>query len=175
MEKEVEILLEEYRQLKVEQIRRIGFRDNLIYVTLTAVGAIVAFVISNKADYVVLLVIPWVCLILGWTYLVNDEKISSIGKYINEKLATKISENIKILEKTDLFNWESFHKTNKGRKRRKLVQLFIDLFTFVGPGVGAIIGFSTLSAYTISSPFVLVVIESLLLMYLFYEIIEHAR
>ncbi len=32
------IYLEEYSKLKDEQISRIGFRDNLIYVNLTAVG-----------------------------------------------------------------------------------------------------------------------------------------
>ncbi|WP_187329296.1 hypothetical protein [Halomicronema hongdechloris] len=32
---------------------------------------------SDPTHYYALLVIPWVCLILGWTYVVNDEKISS--------------------------------------------------------------------------------------------------
>ena len=40
---ELDIHLLEYEKCKAEQMARIAFRDNLVYVTLAAYGAIVAF------------------------------------------------------------------------------------------------------------------------------------
>jgi hypothetical protein len=87
-----QVYLQEYEKLKSEQTQRIGFRDNLIYVTLGVFGTVITFAVSSKANYYALLIVPWVCLILGWTYLVNDEKISAIGKYIRLTLAERIKE-----------------------------------------------------------------------------------
>lgn len=57
--------------LKEEQKSRIGFRDNLIYVNLVAVGGILSFALSQLENKHGLLIVPVVCLILGWTYLGN--------------------------------------------------------------------------------------------------------
>lgn len=88
------VYLQEYSQLKSEQTARIGFRDNLLYVTLAAQGAIFAFTLTNDSNtaitYYPLLVIPIVSLILGWAYLVNDDKISEIGRYMRTELNQKI-------------------------------------------------------------------------------------
>jgi hypothetical protein len=62
----LEIFLKEYDKLKSEQAQR-GFRDNPLYVTLGLFGTIVSFAVSNPTNYHALLVVPWVCLILGWT------------------------------------------------------------------------------------------------------------
>ncbi|NJK28616.1 MAG: hypothetical protein HC925_09725 [Coleofasciculaceae cyanobacterium SM2_3_26] len=70
----LQIYLQEYTSLKAEQTQRIGFRDNLLYVTLGAFGGILSFAVSNPANYFALLVLPWICLILGWTYLVMMKK-----------------------------------------------------------------------------------------------------
>jgi hypothetical protein len=59
-----ELLLKEYETVKAEQAARIGFRDNLLYVTLTLFGGILAYVISEKV-FLALLILPWVCLIMG--------------------------------------------------------------------------------------------------------------
>lgn len=75
----LDIHLREFDKLKSEQIARIGFRDNLIYVTIVAVGGILSFALTSLANYNALLLVPWATLILGWTYLVNDEKIPPSG------------------------------------------------------------------------------------------------
>jgi hypothetical protein len=95
MDREVEnrlvnVYLHEYNKLKDEQIQRIGFRDNMIYVNLVAVGGAAAFSVSDVARLHVLLVIPWICFVLGWTYLVNDEKISAIGRYVRLTLVDSL-------------------------------------------------------------------------------------
>jgi hypothetical protein len=91
-----EFLGVEYDKLKSEQAQRIGFRDNMLFVHLAAVGSVASWVLTNldKPNVVyALLVIPWICLILGWTYTVNDHAVSRIGKYIRlvvDKRASKI-------------------------------------------------------------------------------------
>ena len=81
----------EYDRLKEEQIRRIGFRDNLIYVTVTAMAAIFGFAIQDPDRVYLLLAVCPVTLVLGWTYLANDQKISAIGNYIRHQLRPQIS------------------------------------------------------------------------------------
>lgn len=134
----LEILLAEYNCLKSEQAQRIGFRDNLLYVTLGVFGAVVSFAVSDPSHYYALLVIPWVCLILGWTYVVNDEKISAIGRYIRYELVDKIKEHTEYDDLETLFGWEIAHRDDKHRKRRKIQQLIVDEITFVASGLIAL-------------------------------------
>ena len=135
------ILLAEYNCLKAEQTQRIGFRDNLLYVTLGVFGAIVSFAVSDSSHYPALLVVPWVCLILGWTYVVNDEKISAIGRYIRYKLVDKVKEHTSYTDLETLLGWEIAHRNDKHRKRRKIQQLIVDEITFVFSGLIALSAF----------------------------------
>ncbi len=122
----------EYTKLKDEQIKRIGFRDNLLYVNLLLASGIFSFVFSDFQyapwKFNGLLLAGWVVLILGWTYVVNDEKISAIGRYIRGKLLTILGEEIP----EGVLGWEIEHRSDKRRKRRKIEQLVIDEFSFVG-------------------------------------------
>ncbi len=131
------IYLHEYDKLKDEQIQRIGFRDNMIYVNLVAVGGVAAFAVSDVTHLHVLLIIPWVCLVLGWTYLVNDEKISAIGRYIRLVLVESLRVKLDVSE-SQLLGWEIAHRDDKHRKQRKLFQLFIDEITFCLSGIAAV-------------------------------------
>jgi hypothetical protein len=51
----LEVYLQEYEKLKDEQTQRIGFRDNLLYVTLGVFGAVISFAVSSKSNYYALL------------------------------------------------------------------------------------------------------------------------
>ncbi|MBW4475328.1 MAG: hypothetical protein KME54_00285 [Tolypothrix brevis GSE-NOS-MK-07-07A] len=137
----LEIYLKEYSKLKAEQAQRIGFRDNMLYVTLGLFGGILSFVLSDKVNYYALLVIPWICLILGWTYLVNDEKISAIGRYIRLTLTEKVKEQTNCSDIESIFGWEIAHRSDKFRSRRKIEQLIIDEITFVLSGIAALVSF----------------------------------
>lgn len=137
----LEIFFKEYDKLKSEQAQRIGFRDNLLYVTLALFSTVIPFALSNPTNYYALLVIPWVCLILGWTYIVNDQKISAIGHYIRYKLVDKIKEQTGYSDLETLFGWEIAHRNDPRRKRRKIQQLMIDEITFVVSGLVALVAF----------------------------------
>ncbi len=163
----IEIALHEYDKLKLEQIRRIGFRDNLLYVCFGVYGALFFYAISGDTNHpnhhhYALLVQPWVCLVLGWTYLVNDEKISAIGQYIRLTLSEKISAR----SGEEVFGWETEHRDDWLRVPRKYSQLFIDEMTFCGSGWLALMGFWLLELKTPLLAMIFTVIEAVLLLVL---------
>ncbi|MGW5395567.1 hypothetical protein [Streptomyces sp. NPDC003952] len=125
---ESKILLAEYDRLKEEQKTRIGFRDNLLYFTLAAATAVVA-ITAQSGQYRLLLSIPAICLILGWTYLVNDEKISAIGRYVRDRLGPRLGELASA--HGAVFGWEVYHRNVAGRTMRKRLQTAVDLFTYL--------------------------------------------
>ncbi|MEU4794956.1 hypothetical protein [Streptomyces sp. NPDC023327] len=125
---ESKILLAEYDRLKEEQKTRIGFRDNLLYFTLAAATAIVAITAQSGRSRL-LLSVPAICLILGWTYLVNDEKISVIGHYVRDRLGPRLGELTSA--QGALFEWEVYHRSVAGRAVRKRLQTAVDLFTYL--------------------------------------------
>jgi hypothetical protein len=135
----------EYEQIKSEQRSRIGFRDNLLYATLASMGAVIAAVMRRDGQTELLLLLPPVSVLLGWTYLVNDEKISAIGRYIRDELAPKLlvltEERGEGDERIRPFGWEAAHRSDRGRVPRKYLQLAVDLLTFCGAPVAAVVVF----------------------------------
>ena len=170
----LEIFLKEYDKLKSEQAQRIGFRDNLLYVTLALFGTVGSFALSNPSNYYALLLIPWISLILGWTYVVNDEKISAIGRYIRHKLTDKIKEETGYDDIETLFGWEIAHRNDEHRKRRKVEQLIVDEITFVFSGVIALLAFWFLVSQPPLAVIILSGLELLLLIVLGIEIFIYA-
>lgn len=170
----LEVYLHEYEKLKSEQAQRIGFRDNMLYVTLGVFGGILSFALTGKNNYYALLVIPWVCLILGWAYLVNDEKISAIGRYIRYTLVDKVQELTGNTDIESIFGWEIAHRNDKRRLRRKIEQLIVDEITFVLSGVVALIAFWFLVSKPPLPINILCVIELVLLLILGVEIFIYA-
>lgn len=146
----------------------------MLYVTLGVFGAVVSFAVANKANYYALLVIPWVSLILGWNYLVNDEKISAIGKYIRLTLTEKIKQQTGHAEIESIFGWETAHRSDERRNRRKIEQLIIDEITFVLSGVIALVAFWLLVSNAPVAMNILGVIELILLLILGVEIFIYA-
>ena len=177
----LEIYLQEYDKLKNEQIQRVGFRDNLLYVTLALFGTVLAFALGDKANPYGLVVLPWVSLVLGWTYLVNDQKITAIGKYIRYTLVEKIGELTGEADKgvgavESILGWEIVHRNDQRRQRRKIEQLMIDEITFVLSGVVALVAFGILMSGKTIHPAALVLggIELTLLAILGREIFIYA-
>lgn len=146
---EKDIILEEYKVLKLEQLERIKIRDNLIYISLGVFGAIFSYAmysgITNMGDRsLVLLLLPTVSLVLSWVYINNDEKVSHIGKYIRKELTPKIKE---LLDTDDsiIFGWETYHRSDYKRVTRKAMQVTIDIIAFAMPAVVSIYAYYTLN------------------------------
>ncbi|WP_318394946.1 hypothetical protein [Plantactinospora sp. KLBMP9567] len=130
------LLAQEYDRLKEEQNHRISTRDNLMYATLVSIaGVVVGTYQAGSVD--LLLLLPPVCVVLGWTYLVNDEKVSAIGRYIRTDLGPRLGALVGAGQ--PVFRWEGSHRSDRRRRSRKMFQLVIDLTTFCLPGMIAVI------------------------------------
>ena len=151
----------EYDKLKAEQLQRITFRDVQIpFSIFLGIAPIlsVAFAKDNVFGFNLLLVVPVICITLGWSYVANDEKISTIGDYVREELKSRVSDamkqensdgsasNIELSEELSslIFGWEGFHKGDKFKSERKVTQFIVNLLTFVLPGIIALLIFLAL-------------------------------
>lgn len=135
-----QLLLAEYQSVKDEQKARIGFRDNLLYVTLAVVAAVIAAAAQAKQASM-LLALPPVCVVLGWTYLVNDEKISAIGAYVRGELAPRLAALAEPGGGFQAFGWETAHRGDARRRSRKAVQTVVDLTAFCAVPLAALVVF----------------------------------
>lgn len=169
----LDVYLNEFDKLKAEQIHRIGFRDNMIYVTLVSVGGVMSFATSETSHLVALLIIPWICCVLGWMYLVNDEKISALGRYIRRQLEHKIREQINMPEVV-IFEWEVAHRSDKRRVQRKIMQLLVDQITFCASGIISICAFWVMSPVKTTASITVSFIELVVLLILCYQIFIYA-
>ncbi|AUY50279.1 hypothetical protein [Streptomyces sp. CB01881] len=135
----VQVLLAEYTSIKDEQKQRIGFRDNLIYATLASLAAVLAATLQSGGHPERLLLLPPVTFLLGWTYLINDHKISSIGRYIRGDLAPRLAAVLP--GDTTVFGWEASHLRDERRTSRKYLQLASNLLVFCLSSATAIVLF----------------------------------
>ncbi|MFK3980054.1 hypothetical protein ACI2K4_06685 [Micromonospora sp. NPDC050397] len=131
------LLVAEYERLKEEQNTRIGFRDNLLYASLGSMAAVIAAVLQSPGRPYLLLLLPPVSVVLGWTYLVNDEKVSAISRYIREELIPSLLAMTR--SEVPVFGWEFAHRADVRRRSRKLLQLAVDLATFCASPLAAIV------------------------------------
>src|SRR3954465_5476232 len=132
-----QVLMAEYERLKEEQKVRIGFRDSLIYATLASMAAVITAALAPGAPATLLLLLPPVTTLLGWTYLVNDEKVSAIGRYIRDDLGPRLAAEVE----AEVFGWEAAHPSDPHRRSRKILQLSVDLGGFCVPPLAAIVIF----------------------------------
>lgn len=159
--------LAEYGELRAELIKRIGLRDNLIYAMLVAAGGLFSFSLAGGSPdgKFGLLLIPWVCVILGWMYVANDTKITELGLYFRDTLNTRIREVVDGAPER-ILGWEFAARDANRRRKRKQWQLFINGLTFIGSGVLAMAAFCRLSARPSLPIAVLLLLETALLIML---------
>ncbi|MFC9225465.1 hypothetical protein ACFT8W_32880 [Streptomyces hygroscopicus] len=135
------LLILEYEQVKEEQRARIGFRDNLLYATLASMAAIVTLCLQGHGRPQLLLLLPPASALLGWAYLVNDEKISAIGRYVREDLGPRLGTLAPV--RPPVFGWERAHRDDGRRISRKRLQLAADLLLFTVAPIAALIVYWT--------------------------------
>ncbi|MEU4162550.1 hypothetical protein [Actinoplanes sp. NPDC026670] len=124
---QLDVLRDELKTLKDEQRDRIRARDNLVYSLIVAIAAVAGG--TKLAGPAVALLLPPVALALGWTHLINDQKVSAIGRYLRTDLAPRLS----ALTGADVLRWETAHRSDRLRRQRKGIQLGVDLTVFVLP------------------------------------------
>ncbi|MEV4364606.1 hypothetical protein [Nonomuraea sp. NPDC049625] len=136
-ERAVTALLSEYDALKAEQRSRIGFRDQLLYAVLTAAAAIAA-VTATAGRLELLLVLPLAGTVLGWTHLHNDHMITSIGRYVRDRLGPRLHALVDDTADIPMFEWETEHTADRWRASRRRLQLAVNLGAFCLPPLAAL-------------------------------------
>lgn len=81
-----ELYLTEFGALRAEIGARSGFQHQLMALNITALAAVGGFVISNKANPLLLLMLPLVCCSLGVIWHDHARNIENIGTYIKDEL-----------------------------------------------------------------------------------------
>jgi hypothetical protein len=164
------VLLAEYEQLKAEQRARIRVRDGLLYTTLAAMAAAVVGAIQARSNGL-LLVLPPVVVVLGWTYLVNDEKVQHVGRYLRDVLIPQMTAVLS--SQVSVFGWETAHRVDSGRQLRKIGWLVADVLVFCAAPLVALVAFWVTGPW---SPVLIVasVVDGLLVMALTAVVITHA-
>lgn len=132
---ETHLFMLEYYRLKDEQLKRMEYRDQMLHVHLGIVGATMAWSMAHEPY--ALLAIPWVCFVLGWAYLVNDERISAIGRYIREQLRPCLERRVG-KPTSPILGWEVAHRADQGRTERRVWQMIADQIAFVASGLLAL-------------------------------------
>lgn len=163
----------EFKALKAEQFARIGYRDNMVYMALTAVGVVSAFALSEVSHRTSLLVLPWLVTILGWMYVVNDQKVSAIGRYIRTDLSQRLR-GTGGCTFDPVFGWELAHRDDSRRVQRKVIQFAIDELTFCGPGVLSLLFYKGAVPVIPCNVAILMVIELVVLAVLAWQIFQAA-
>ncbi len=136
LERAVTALMGEYEALKAEQLKRIATRDNIIYLTIGAIGVVVSVSIKDPFQPFALLVPPWICLLLGWLHIINDQKVVDIGTYFKLEMVPMakrlVGKNVKAL------GWETFRSEQPRRKGMRLYQFAVKVLAFFVPGAASL-------------------------------------
>jgi hypothetical protein len=134
-EKKLDFFLKEYERLKNEQSKRIEFRDQMTFVMLGAIGGVFSFAVEHPDYNIALLILPFVCFVIGWNYVTNDEKVTSIGRYIKNDLSPRAKTVLEDTSDTNLFGWELDSPGDLGRRHRKILQFIVDISMFCLSGI----------------------------------------
>lgn len=163
---DTDLTVVEYEQLKEEQRLRITSRDNLVYATLVAVGAVCGAALQ-AGSRPLLLLLPAVCVILGWTHISNDRKVTQIGRHIRQSGA-------RLSRPVEPFAWESAHQDVAGYRLHKRIQAAVSLLTFCAPGIAAF-AMNWPSATNSPPTLALLLVEAIALALLGQQLVSNAR
>jgi hypothetical protein len=118
--------LAEYAQLKAEQASRVQSRDTVINYNVVAIGVIASLSGVSGWSFWGLAAVPWVSFIFGWQYLMHDQKVTAIGRYLADLALRRNA--------PDALAWERSQKRVVGaRTWHRSAQLTVDSMTFVLP------------------------------------------
>lgn len=127
----------EFDKLKDEQIGRLAYRDNLFYLSMGIIGAIVATYFAYAGARMVLLWLPWAMFIVGVAHLTCERRIQDIGLYIRKHLAPNLAAQTG-RKADDFFAWETFFRKSRWHPWRKRLHLFSSVLLYVFSGVAAV-------------------------------------
>jgi hypothetical protein len=125
------VLLAQYGALKTEQLDRIRYREHLSYLMVTGSGVLLAFALGGSSHARSVLVLPFFGLILGWTYLLSDMKVSAVGSFLRNVLEPELSHDVRARRSHQpLLAWEFRHREEQFYTAQKHFQLALDVLLY---------------------------------------------
>lgn len=100
--------IDEFSTLRQEIENRSNAQLTLISLNLTAIGTLGGFVLSEKSDPRLLLLLPILCPSIGMLYLDHALVIQTIGDYIKDVLAVRWEERVRAHERRGVLRFLLF-------------------------------------------------------------------
>jgi hypothetical protein len=126
------IAVAEFNAMRAEILSRSTAQQNLLNLTIVAVGAVGSVAFSGASRQPVLLILPIVSCIFGMLYFDHGFAIGNIGRYIKDELAPAVRSESNW---SHALAWEDFVRriaSSQTRFRRSAVQFDIPiLFAFL--------------------------------------------
>jgi hypothetical protein len=171
------VFLTEFVKLKDEQISRASLRDNLFNITIVLIGGGITIAFSRPPQSLgLLLLLPIVGFVAGMSHVASDRRISKIGSYFREKLASKVAAE-ESLPADQVFEWETYIRNDRARVSRKILQFVTNMLLYFGSGAFAV----TWYVFFVKDPASLTLVErfacggdTFLLALVFWQIAAHA-
>jgi hypothetical protein len=98
-----EFRLAQFNALRDEVGQRSGHQHTLVGLTVTSVGTIAGFVLAEKADPVLLLLVPFICFGLGmlwYDHAINIDRIGAALGAIERELGASYEESVRKFERS---------------------------------------------------------------------------
>lgn len=156
----IDAALTEYKELKQEQRMRMTSRDNLGYWIFPALAVVGGVALSGPGRQPLLLLLPLVCIALGWAYLGNDTKVTQIGNYIRIELAPLVRESD---DEPMPFGWERYHRQARLRGLAAATHPLINLAVFCAPAWAVLAAFAVSAAGNVAAWWALALLPETLL------------
>jgi chromate transport protein ChrA len=115
-----------------------------VYATLAAMGLVLAAGLRATTPAGLLLVLPPVVLVLGWTRIANDVKVTHIAAYLRRELAPRFA----VLTGQAALGWELAHRADRRRNLRMVCQTVADLVLFTGAPLAALVAYWVTGPWT---------------------------
>lgn len=128
--------LQEYSALMAEIANRSGAQHVILNLSVLATGGTAGFVLSNPHRGVVILVLPFVCSVLGALWLDHARCIVNIGTYIRIR---RWPELCSLLPGGQISSYEEWAHEDRSSLWRTLLFSAPPMATFVTPGFAGLI------------------------------------
>lgn len=125
---------DEYASMKQEQLERIKQRDTFLHLNIVAIAVNSAIAVQGAEQALAWLVLSWISLILGWTYLSNDDKVSALALHLKDLQHAGIAPR-----------WESGNKGLIPRRVRRVADAIVFTAAFLLPTIVGILLYSEMS------------------------------
>lgn len=133
----INVILAEFNALRGEIKDRSTFAHTLLNINITATTALSGFVLVNKANEMLLLILPLLSSALGMLFVDHSYNINNLGNYINDRLRPLVDS---LVEDSRLLGYEAFVDEYEQKKVLRFLPLGVPLtLVFAGPPVAALV------------------------------------